>query len=82
MSWLPPDIIKGYDEDPHAERNEGQIFVTVIVEVYRVAVKNEKFTDHPVRVGEDPEYNSQVVTKFTHVTARADSDYDGNDQCW
>ena len=45
-------------------------------------IEVKKFTDHPIRVGTDPEYYCQIMTDFANVLPGSDGNYDCYDQCW
>ena len=57
---LPVDIIKGEDENSDTERNHGKM-LKGIMPGQHLAVKSYEFTDHPVRVGGDPDSDGQVM---------------------
>ena len=46
-----------------------------------ICIEMEKFTNHPVTVGNDPEGYGKVVTKFTHVLPCSTGNNDRNKEC-
>ena len=46
----------------------------------RLCVELEELTDHPVRVGTDPESDGEVMTELRHVLPGSPGNDDGNDQ--
>ncbi len=47
-----------------------------------LTIEAGKFTDHPVRVGGDPNGDGEVMAAFGHILPRSPGDHDGNDQGW
>lgn len=50
------------------------------VTVHDVRVEADELTDHPVRVGGDPDGDREIMTKLRHVLSCSPGDDDGNDQ--
>ena len=68
MHWLPQQIIISQHQNTNAKRNNGQVFISYIsIKSHRIKVK--ELTDHPIGIGAYPEYDSQVMTNFTHELA-------------
>ena len=68
MHWLPQQIIISQHQNTNAEGDNGQVFISYI-SINSHYIEAEKFTDHPIGIGAYPEYDSQVMTNFTHELA-------------
>lgn len=45
-------------------------------------IEMQKLTDHPIRVGSDPNYDCKVMANLTHILSRSYSNYNSNYKGW
>lgn len=45
-------------------------------------IKSDELTDHPVRVGGDPDGDGKVMAEFRHILPCSPGNHHGDDQCW
>ncbi len=45
-------------------------------------IKVQKFTHHPIAVGQNPKYDSKIMAKLAHELTGSDGDYNGNNKRW
>lgn len=60
MAGFPDQVIKGKNQYPGGKRDHGQVFKGKFAK-QRFGIKTGKLTDHPVRIGRDPDRNRQVM---------------------
>ena len=51
------------------------------VPINDVSVEVEKFADHPIGVGRNPNHNGKIMAELTHQMPCSPSDYNGNEEC-
>ena len=57
------------------------MFIRVVAE-QGFGIKAEKFANHPIAVGANPNRYGQVMTKFTHEMPSSPSNNNGNNHSW
>lgn len=76
---FPGEVVKSQDQDTGGKWDHGQVLESKIPK-QGFAVKTGKLTDHPVRIGCDPDRDGKVMTKLRHQLPCSPGDNDRNDQ--
>ena len=81
VAGFPIGVIEGQNQQSDTEWNKGEMFVSEFSKKM-FGIKSNKFADHPIRVGGDPDGDGEVVGKFRHILTRSPGDHNRNDQRW
>lgn len=81
MLWFPDQIIKSQNEDTRYKRNKSEIFICVMSKK-NFLINAHKLSDHPIRVGADPNSDGKIMTQFRNNMSGSPTDNDGYDESW
>lgn len=81
MSGFPDQIIKSQNENTGYKGNQSEIFISVVSKK-NLLIKSQEFSDHPIRVGTDPNCNCKIMAQFRNNMSCPPTDNDGDDKCW
>ena len=80
MPGCIPQIIICQNKNAQYKWYYSKVFVADIA-INRVAIKMQKFANHPVRVGRNPKDDGQVVGELAHNAPGTPCNDNGNSEC-